>query len=56
MLLGATKYLSETKNFNGVILIFQPAEKVCRAKAMIEDGLLENILLMRYMAYIICLV
>ena len=58
MLLGAAKYLSETKNFNGkVILIFQPAEEgFAGAKAMIEDGLLENILLMRYMACIICLV
>ena len=43
-LLGAAKYLSETKNFNGkVILIFQPAEEgFAGAKAMIEDGLLEK--------------
>ena len=42
MLLGAAKYLSETKNFNGkVILIFQPAEEgFAGAKSMIEDGLL----------------
>ena len=44
MLLGAAKYLSETKNFNGrVILIFQPAEEgFAGAKSMIEDGLLEK--------------
>ena len=44
MLLGAAKYLSETKNFRGrVILIFQPAEEgFAGAKAMIEDGLLEK--------------
>tara|TARA_Y200000002_G_scaffold377456_1_gene383098 strand:+ start:18 stop:1172 length:1155 start_codon:yes stop_codon:yes gene_type:complete len=42
MLLGAAKYLSETKNFNGkVVLIFQPAEEgFAGAKSMIEDGLL----------------
>ena len=44
MLLGAAKYLSETMNFNGkVILIFQPAEEgFAGAKAMIEDGLLKK--------------
>ena len=44
MLLGAAKYLSETKNFNGkVILIFQPAEEgFAGARAMIEDGLLDK--------------
>ncbi len=44
MLLGAAKYLSETKNFKGkVILIFQPAEEgFAGAKAMIDDGLLER--------------
>jgi len=44
MLLGAAKYLSETKNFNGkVVLIFQPAEEgFAGAKAMLEDGLLEK--------------
>ena len=42
MLLGAAKYLSETRNFNGkVILIFQPAEEgFAGAKSMIDDGLL----------------
>ncbi len=41
MLLGAAKYLAETKNFKGkVVLIFQPAEEgYAGAKAMIEDGL-----------------
>ena len=44
MLLGAAKYLSETMNFNGkVVLIFQPAEEgFAGAKAMIEDGLLKK--------------
>ena len=44
MLLGAARYLSETRNFNGqVILIFQPAEEgFAGAKAMIEDGLFEK--------------
>ena len=44
MLLGAAKYLSETKNFKGkVVLIFQPAEEgFAGAKAMIDDGLLER--------------
>ena len=42
MLLGAAKYLAETRNFSGkVILIFQPAEEgFAGAKCMIEDGLL----------------
>ncbi|MFH1158256.1 MAG: amidohydrolase [Pseudomonadota bacterium] len=41
MLLGAAKYLSETKNFSGTVyFIFQPAEEVgAGARAMIEDGL-----------------
>ena len=44
MLLGAARYLSETRNFNGqVILIFQPAEEgFAGAKAMIEDGLFDK--------------
>ena len=44
MLLGAARYLSETRNFNGqVILIFQPAEEgFAGAKAMIDDGLFEK--------------
>ena len=44
MLLGAAKYLAETKNFRGrVILIFQPAEEgFAGAKAMIDDGLFKK--------------
>lgn len=44
MLLGAAKYLSETKNFKGkIVLIFQPAEEgFAGAKAMIDDGLLDR--------------
>ena len=44
MLLGAARYLAETRNFNGeVVLIFQPAEEgFAGAKAMIEDGLFEK--------------
>ena len=44
MLLGAAKYLAETKNFQGdVVLVFQPAEEgFAGAKAMIEDGLFER--------------
>ncbi len=42
MLLGAAKYLAETRNFDGtVVVIFQPAEEGgAGAKAMIEDGLI----------------
>ncbi|MGK0169112.1 MAG: amidohydrolase [Gammaproteobacteria bacterium] len=41
MLLGAAKYLAETRNFEGqVYFIFQPAEEgLGGAKAMIDDGL-----------------
>jgi hippurate hydrolase len=41
MLLGAAKYLAETRNFDGsVVVIFQPAEEGgAGAKAMIDDGL-----------------
>ena len=44
MLRGAAKYLAETKNFKGrVVLIFQPAEEgFAGAKAMIKDGLLQK--------------
>jgi amidohydrolase len=44
MLLGAAKYLAETRNFDGtVVLIFQPAEEGgAGAKAMIDDGLFER--------------
>jgi len=44
MLLGATRYLAETRNFDGTaVLIFQPGEEgYAGAKAMIEDGLFER--------------
>ncbi len=44
MLLGAAKYLAETRNFDGTaVVIFQPAEEGgAGAKAMIEDGLLDR--------------
>ncbi len=44
MLLGAAKYLCETRNFGGeVVLVFQPAEEGgAGAKAMLDDGLLER--------------
>src|SRR5580658_1573182 len=44
MLLGAAKYLSETRNFNGTVnFIFQPAEEgVGGALAMLKDGLFER--------------
>lgn len=43
MLLGAAKYLCETRNFNGTaIVIFQPAEEGgAGGKAMVDDGLME---------------
>ena len=45
MLLGAAKYLSETRNFHGTVYcIFQPAEEGgnAGAKAMINDGLFKK--------------
>ncbi|MDO5665504.1 MAG: M20 aminoacylase family protein [Bacteroidia bacterium] len=44
MLMGAAKYLAETKNFNGTIrLIFQPGEETMEgAPAMVADGLFER--------------
>lgn len=44
MLLGAAKYLAETRNFDGTaVVIFQPAEEGGGGgKAMIEDGLAER--------------
>jgi amidohydrolase len=44
MLLGAAKYLAETRNFTGTaIVVFQPAEEGgAGARAMIEDGLLDR--------------
>jgi amidohydrolase len=44
MLLGAAKYLAETRDFNGTVnFIFQPAEEgVGGALAMLKDGLFER--------------
>ncbi len=44
MLLGAARYLAQTREFSGsAIVIFQPAEEGgAGARAMIEDGLMEN--------------
>src|SRR6478752_1236299 len=44
MLLGAAKYLSETRKFDGTaIMIFQPAEEGgAGADAMLKDGLMER--------------
>ncbi len=44
MLLGAAKYLAETRNFNGnLVVIFQPAEEGgAGALAMVQDGLMER--------------
>lgn len=44
MLIGAARYLAETRNFDGTaVLIFQPGEEgFAGAKAMIEDGLFER--------------
>ncbi|PBB28940.1 amidohydrolase [Mesorhizobium sp. WSM3882] len=44
MLLGAARYLSDTRNFAGtVVLIFEPAEELgTGAAAMLADGLMEN--------------
>ncbi len=44
MLLGAAKYLAETRNFDGAAaVIFQPAEEGgAGAKAMVDDGLIDR--------------
>jgi len=44
MLLGAARYLAETKHFDGVVhFIFQPAEEnECGGQRMVEDGLFEQ--------------
>ena len=44
MLLGAAKYLAETRNFNGTVaVIFQPAEENGGGgREMIEDGMMER--------------
>ena len=43
MLLGAAKYLAETRNFNGtVVVIFQPAEEGGGGgKEMVDDGMMD---------------
>ena len=44
MLLGAARYLAETRNFAGTaVMIFQPAEEGgAGGKAMVQDGLMER--------------
>jgi hippurate hydrolase len=44
MLLGAARYLAETRNFDGTaVVIFQPAEEGgAGGKAMIDDGMMER--------------
>ena len=44
MLVGAARYLAETRNFDGsAVLIFQPGEEgFAGAKAMIDDGLFDR--------------
>ncbi|MHA3915444.1 M20 aminoacylase family protein [Halovulum sp. GXIMD14793] len=44
MLLGAAKYLAETRNFNGTVaVIFQPAEEGGGGgREMVEDGMMER--------------
>jgi hippurate hydrolase len=44
MLLGAAKYLAETRNFGGTaVVIFQPAEEGgAGARAMVKDGLMDR--------------
>ena len=44
ILLGAAKYLSETRNFDGTaVVIFQPAEEGgAGGKAMVDDGMMER--------------
>ena len=44
MLVGAARYLAETRNFDGTaVIVFQPGEEgFAGAKAMVEDGLFER--------------
>ena len=44
MLLGAARYLAETRNFDGsAVVIFQPAEEGgAGGKAMVDDGMIER--------------
>ena len=43
-LLGAARYLAETRNFNGTaVLVFQPAEEAgLGARTMVDDGLMDR--------------
>ena len=45
MLLGAAKYLSETRNFDGTaVVIFQPAEEGgAGGKMMVDDGMMDDL-------------
>jgi hippurate hydrolase len=45
MLLGAAKYLAETRNFDGTVaVIFQPAEEGgAGGKAMVDDGMMDRL-------------
>ncbi|MBI3441603.1 MAG: amidohydrolase [Proteobacteria bacterium] len=43
MLLGAAKYLAQSKNFNGTVYFaFQPAEEKSGAQEMIKDGIFQK--------------
>ena len=43
MLLGAARYLAETRNFDGTVhFIFQPAEEGGGGKVMVDEGLFEK--------------
>ncbi len=44
MLLGAARYLAETRNFDGIVhFIFQPAEEnECGGQRMVDDGLFDK--------------
>jgi hippurate hydrolase len=52
MLLGAAKYLAETRNFDGTVyLIFQPAEEnLAGGEVMVREGLFERVPMQRIFA------
>ena len=56
MLLGAAKYLSETRNFDGTaVVIFQPAEEGgAGGRAMVEDGLMDRFAIQEVLACTTC--